>query len=350
MPSHPQKALFQIGGYWIAKEPKRDGYWYFFRDRDAGHVRRRKLGSSDLEEAKIELARIVLTSAPKHEGALVSAVMLAYHEGHSDKIRSAGMARTATRKALSYFGETVTVSDLTDSSMNKFASRLILDGASPAYVQRIVNVLAAGFRYSKLPVDWKLRLPQAAPRRVPIPTDEEVRKLFAAKPIESMKRWMILSLATGARPEAVLELCPSQRRDGLLYLNPPERSQTKKYRPVVREPAYLTPWLDLWGTKGDRYVGYHSQSAVRSALKRLIGKSGVNVAAYSFRHKVATILRQAKRQGVTEDDIATQLGHRRPNLKVTSGYGEYDPDYLDTAASALSAWLSRNCPAKPRQK
>ena len=34
-----------------------------------------------------------------------------------------------------------------------------------------------------------------------------------------------------------------------------------------------------------------------------------------------------------------QLGHHRPGLRTTGGYGEWDPSYLREAARALDAWF-----------
>jgi hypothetical protein len=48
-----------------------------------------------------------------------------------------------------------------------------------------------------------------------------------------------------------------------------------------------------------------------------------------------------RRAGISEDQIATQLGHRRPGLRTTAGYGEWDPSYLKEAARALDAWFLR---------
>jgi hypothetical protein len=58
--------------------------------------------------------------------------------------------------------------------------------------------------------------------------------------------------------------------------------------------------------------------------------------AYSFRHKVTTLLRKAK---LSEDEIGLQLGHRRDAARTTAGYGEWNPDYLKGVADALDAWL-----------
>jgi integrase len=63
-----------------------------------------------------------------------------------------------------------------------------------------------------------------------------------------MQAFMLWTIATAARPEAVLALHSRQIdfQNGLIHLNPPEREQvTKKYRPVVRLPDYsaTAPWL-----------------------------------------------------------------------------------------------------------
>ena len=49
--------------------------------------------------------------------------------------------------------------------------------------------------------------------------------------------------------------------------------------------------------------------------KRAIKRAGITpIALYSFRHKVTTILRQAR---VSEDEIAMWKGHKRPHLRTT---------------------------------
>jgi integrase len=182
--------------------------------------------------------------------------------------------------------------------------------------------------------------------------------------VEDFWRWMIISLMTGARPEAVLDLTPSQRvwDAGLIHLNPTGRVQNKKYRPSVREPKALTGWLDRWegnmtaakrkrlcipegnpvDISGDAYCGYASVESVQTAIERLRGKNAektVNLpalSAYSFRHKVTTVLRKAR---LSEDEIGTQLGHRREAARTTAGYGEWDPSYLQDVAAALDAWM-----------
>jgi integrase len=76
----------------------------------------------------------------------------------------------------------------------------------------------------------------------------------------------------------------------------------------------------------------------KSALQRVAADTGIPVSTYSWRHKVTTVLRKSK---VPEDQVAVFLGHKRPDLRTTGRYGEFDPDYLKEAAGALETWFWR---------
>ena len=84
--------------------------------------------------------------------------------------------------------------------------------------------------------------------------------------------------------------------------------------------------------------GYSTIEGVKSARQRVTTEAGIPVSTYSWRQKVTTVLRRAR---VPEDQIADMLGHRRPHLRTTAGYGDWDPNYQREAASALDAWFWR---------
>lgn len=354
MPRRRKDPLFELAGHWLGREPGRAGFWRFCYDPGTQKVRRHRLGSLDLEAAKLELAQHVLRAEAPGRASPLAAVLLRYHEERSDHVRSAAMARAASRKALAFFGAEAAVEDLTEARQAAFVAALAAGGASLGYIVRIIGVLAAAIAHGRIqgvPVFtarvWIARHAPAArpPRKAPLPADADIEAALSAAIPEPLFRWLLISLATGARPEAALDLAPAQRRDGLLVLNPDGRAQNKKHRPTVREPAALTPWLDRWQADPatalyGRYVAYTSVSAVQSALDRLREATGLRLTAYSLRHKVTTVLRRAKRRGVSEDGIAVQLGHKRPDVRVTGEYGEFDPDYLSAEAEALDAWLS----------
>lgn len=367
MPRPRKQPLFELAGQWIAQEPGRQGLWRYWYDAGAARVRRQPLGTDDLEEAKIRLAMAVVQEERPTTSTELAAVMLRYHVEHTNALRSAKMAKYASKKVLDFVGQHALVDALTPDMWRDFARKMVSEGSSASYIARIVGVIAAGIKHARITgIDvptgeaWIDRVAPGAKaaRKVPMPTDDQVAALLSYPIAEPLFRWALISLGTGARPEAALDLRPEQRRDGLIDLNPPDRRQNKKHRPIVREPSILTSWLDEWAKSDDRhmtgrFVAYANVSAVQSALDRLAAPDalGIQLSAYSLRHKVTTVLRRAKRHGVTEDDIAWQLGHRRPHLRTTGGYGEFEPDYLDAPAQALDTWLrglgfSRKTPAK----
>ncbi len=77
-----------------------------------------------------------------------------------------------------------------------------------------------------------------------------------------------------------------------------------------------------------------------ASLKRAVKRAGLpHIKICSFRCWVTTILRLAR---VSEDEIAVWTGHKRPHLRTTGEYGEWNPDYLSNAAAAMiDAWFAR---------
>jgi len=64
--------------------------------------------------------------------------------------------------------------------------------------------------------------------------------------------------------------------------------------------------------------------------------------SYSLRHTGARWLRK---QGVSEWDTQTQLGHRQQGSTET--YTAYDPEYLEAAAEAPEELVRANCAPLP---
>jgi hypothetical protein len=66
---------------------------------------------------------------------------------------------------------------------------------------------------------------------------------------------------TLARPSAILDLGSSQfdEAHGLLDLNPPGRTQNKKFRPILPVTPTLMPWLRREAGPTGRYVSYRKR-------------------------------------------------------------------------------------------
>lgn len=87
---------------------------------------------------------------------------------------------------------------------------------------------------------------KAAPRDIVYSVEQIAAMLEAARAVperEHIHMFAMLMLSTVGRVEAILELDAAQVQDGLLYLNPPGRAQTKKRRSVVPIAPTLAPWL-----------------------------------------------------------------------------------------------------------
>lgn len=111
---------------------------------------------------------------------------------------------------------------------------------------------------------------------------------------------------------------------------------------MFRVSRRLGGWLDEWEREapGARYFStITTVDGLQSAINRTREIARVpKIVAYSCRHKVATIFRRAR---VSEDQIALWLGHRRPNLRTTGLYGEYEPDYLREAQEAIDGFMAK---------
>ena len=367
MPRPRARNLFELGGQWIAEEPGRPGLYRFWNDAGTGRTRRASLGTADIETAKKRLAEIVVTGASKTNDSHLAVVLENYFIDKTDHLTSKHTARNAGRLMLECWGDLAKVRSLTEERQKKFVAWSFERNHAISTISRNLGVLAAALAHAKLRADltynegailsaWPEFKPKPA-RKSFEPTDTELARLLSADMPENLRRWIMNSMATGGRPEAVLNLEPASRiRDlGLIDLNPAGRRQNKKYRPTVRELPLQTRWLNRWdkdaakaAKRGEerlaQYCGYASVDSIDTALRRVCAKPEVSLpllSVYSFRHRVASVLRASKNPRVPGEQISYQLGHRRPGDRTTRGYGAYGPEYLDEAARALDAWIGR---------
>lgn len=347
--------LFEIGDYWIGQEPNSPLLYRYWRDRNVGRTRRATLGTDDLEEAKIRLAEIVVRDSPATPESYLSTIFDKYCDEHGDKTATGTTARWTCRQYLECWGKNATASDVTEARQKQFAEWCSERKMAVSTIARHQEILRAALRYSGISIKvfsnqthlknaWRINT--KAPRRVYIPTDAELRRLWAIDMPENLRRWILISLCTGCRPAAALDLSPSSRRReaGLIDLLPEGRVQNKKHRPVVRVPPVLAGALNRWErdkvkNEGGRYSGYANYAGVAQALERICVETKANIPAlttYSFRHKVATVLRAAK---VPKEQRQAQLGHIAPGDRISDAYGEYDRDFLKESCQALETWV-----------
>jgi len=361
MPRPRSRAIFELGGQWIAEEPGKSGYYRYWIDAGIGRIRRASLSTKDLERAKERLAEIVVLGAPANDDTHLATVLENYFTSRTDHLPSAKPARNAGKLAIECWGEVFKVRSLTESKNREFVVWCLAKGHSISYISRNLGVVAAALEQAKLKIDliynegailskWPDLKPKPK-RKIFEPTDAELARLLQQKMPDNLRRWIMNAMATVARPTANLELTPAarDRAHGLINLNPEGRRQNKKFRAAVREPKSQTRWLNEWEGKGaaamkpdQRYCTYASESSIDTALERVCRPKRANLpnlCLYSFRHRGTTVLRNAK---VPQTQIDYQLGHvPKGSSRSTHDYGQYEPGYLSDAAKALDAWIAR---------
>jgi hypothetical protein len=171
---------------------------------------------------------------------------------------------------------------------------------------------------------------------------------------DGLHRFLMLSVATAARPDAVHEFSTSAERRqwnsdrNIICLNPKGRRQTKKFRAAVVAPRQIIPVLN------DAEGFFIKQVSVRSAWNSMVGDLGWPRKGEGgmklIRRSIAQLLRDAgtkrawnetwqdKARKVPSDEIELQLGHRKL-VSVSDLYAMFDPDYLSNATAAIEGIL-----------
>jgi integrase len=170
---------------------------------------------------------------------------------------------------------------------------------------------------------------------------------YAAEPGKkraSLHAFLVASICTLARPDAVVDICVAPEREQwfpgspTLELNPFGRAQTKKYRPTLPVLPVLAEWLaaELAAyeklNRADRagagylvnYFGRPVQdvdTSWRTMLEELRLPTGREWKPYILRHSLATILRN---RGVAKWDLEGFMGHGAGSTTETYAIGRFD--------------------------
>lgn len=376
--------VFQLDKFWLAEE---NGVWYrHWYESGSGKTRRRSTGCRDLEEAKLALAKLVLTEPPDKplsaEQVTITSVKQFYFRHHADKIRSKEGAERAFSllsdhmKTLDIEGAPK-VADFGLARQHAFMNWLrTKHGHSCKTISTYLDYIKAGMTFAAKPIiivdhtgterEVKLlEVPPAivsgevsvskvtgAPRSQPrswIPEDAELARLFDNIGHEHVFRYCIIALNTWARPEAILELEVSKQVDferGLVHLNPIGRPQNKKIRPTIRLTNNLRAWLKHWNL--DRPICRKNGSPVDFVGNRTLASAGTKakmsgkMTRYAFRHYMATRVRRVEGILVSREERAAWMGHVDPDFRTTEHwYESLDPDYLLAPMKATDAIMTK---------
>ena len=344
---------YQLGNHWLAKRPNRDAWHRCWFDPDTRQTRYVSLKTCDLDEAKAtfdlwfasNLSGCKLTDEPKLLGVLQS-----YYLEHGQHLVSAGRIEIGVRYWSEFFGD-IPIGDLRDVRLQERFQMWLKDkGQSNNTVNRTLAIGKAAINRA-----WRRGLIEAAPAIVMMKKNaaqpkgrpleiSEIARLIAATDCEHLIDFILWSLATGARPDAILDLTWAQIDwdNALIRLNPDGREQTSKRRPVVRLPEFIAEQYGLAHFEGLRGAvvsyGQRPVKSIRTAWRVARAKAGLDdqVQPYSLRHTVARWLRK---ESVPAWEVAAQLGHSMSEHSMTERYAPYSPDYLERSVGALDRLL-----------
>ena len=338
------------GKFWLDKRPNSPAWCICWME--GRQLRRSSTGTADLDAAIRALkARYLAEDTPDAQDVTrvpIADVLRAYYLQHGQHIPSKKWITYGIAHWIRCFGETESVWAATrPQRMERFVDDLRGRGLKPSSINTILTAgrSAMGRAWKRGELSRQIHVPSVKvtrmqPKGRPLSVEECAAWLDAAAP--HFHALLFICLATGSRPEAVKELRWTQVDfdDGLLHLNPEEREQTSKRRPVVRMPPSLVAYLRQIPRESDFVVSFRGKPVRRyyTALGESRTRAGLDdrVNLYSARHTVARWLRKER---VPFEEVAGQLGHRVAGFAITEIYAAYSPDYQALATAAIERLL-----------
>jgi hypothetical protein len=346
---------FQLGEFWLDRraDGASDAWQITWYDKRRRQTRQRSTRTADLELAKRQLAEHYIARGERHQepaaNVLIEHVLMRYYEAHAKKLPSEHFASYAIAH-WKRFWKSDTIADMTEERIEEFTKDLV-EGENhamkPATINRVLTVGRAAIEraiYKKELASGPTipRLQVGRQRLYRATQSDMARILNASESMPWVRRWIIGSMVTLARPQAVLQLSRPQLDFDLrrIDMNPPGRDQTDKGRPIIpmTETAYqwlCGEWTGLWITYKDKPL-----ASIRMGFERARDRAGLpaTVTPYTIRRTLSTEMR---RRGVPPWEIAGFLGHTVTEFATTEEYAIYAPDYLGHAAKVLDAYCAQ---------
>ena len=358
--------------YWIDQEQRSRSWYAYYYEPGARKTRRRSLRTEDREDAKVELMVFVLrrgSNEPESpDNILWAQVMNYYNENYVGKGLNYYSSKRATELILEFLGNDAPVSCFTKSKQNEYLKFLHQKkGLSVGTINRYLSANVAALNmvlrdshdkelenvprlthgvhiyYTKPHIAKVLNVAEPGEEEVWLPSYSELGQFIDAIKTEALFRYVIVALNTWARPEAITDLTRFQidREREVIRLNPGDRRQTKKYRPLIRLPNTLDPWLDEWTTDFLISIGNEKHDrkvrSVRSAFETNRARVDLpKLTRYSLRHFMAT---EAASHGVPLEQREIWMGHKR--VSMTHTYTHFEPNYLAEAKQATEAVITK---------
>lgn len=344
-----QSRAGQVGPYWLSKRPGSDNWYRTWFDTDARQTRRISLGTDDFEQAQDQLVQWFVESrkiADQQPSQITVAELLV----RDFKSRSSNLASAdAIKISLGYwteFFDGATIADVTPHTVQAFVEGLRKGGKSDGYIRRILSdgkaaINAANKRgeITAAPfIDLSLA-PEGKPRER-ILAIEEMAALLDAAIVPHLRIYLLLAIATMARPKAIMQLTNTSINwhSKTINLLPQDKKQNHKRRPTVPVAHSILPMLvDLPEGHLITYEG-RPMDSVRSAFEKAAGKAKIAlpVNRYVIRH---TVISEVMKRCPEPWQVERFAGHATGN-RTTERYIKFSPGYLEQARIAIDEYFS----------
>ncbi|MCD9458925.1 hypothetical protein [Marinibactrum halimedae] len=286
----------------------------------------------------------------------LSVCLLEYYKGHCQNLTRADAEARQLEKWIEYFPEAL-VKEVRPPQQKEFLESLVSQGYSKSYVESIFKSFKAAVTYCLRYEILSTSVPFVKPTDVlnkyklkkverwrPITIDECALLLENAN-TDRLVRYVMILIACACRPSAAIELTGKNQIDlglGTITLLLPEKTQTNKYRPIVKLPSFIRAIYHDDNICSQDRIELHPKrplDSIRSSWNTARKNAGLDilVTPYSIRHTIARWLRLC---GVMPWHTSTQLGHQKEGYEVTELYAPNDPNYLDDAAQAIEAYFA----------
>ncbi|WP_300573425.1 site-specific integrase [Phenylobacterium sp.] len=300
-----------------------------------GKTERFSLRTADLGEAKRRLKDYEAKPTGETVGDLVAAYL-------DDKDKTAIRAidlRGAWKQAEPTFGH-LRPDQITRDVCRQYRDMRYAAGRKANTVRKELEVVRAALNFHKKGAVAVFELPRPPPPKERYLSRDEARRLLkAARGFPHVRAFIALSLATGGRQSALLELTwdrvDFERRRISLSIGD-DLDEARKRRAVVpmnrRAYRYLRVLNALKTCNHVIEWGGHRVLSVKKGFKSACDKAGLeNVTPHMLRHTAASWMAES---GVDMFRISRYLGHS--DTKVTERrYAKLHPDFLSDAADAL---------------
>lgn len=334
------------GLYWLSKRPGSSQWHRTWFDTRVRQTRRASLGTPEVREAHERLVEWWLANRKleneRPESVTVAEILTKYFDEHASKLPSATQAEIACAK-LAAFSGALPLPEFGVGEQRRFIAMMKDGGYSDGYIRRTMAVgkaaLTWAFENELVKLVPNVVLPKDGQPRERTLSLAEMGALFNAVDEAHVYRFLVLQVATWARPDAILDLdgerCDHDRK--LITLNRPDRAQTKKYRPTLPMVSSVEHVCDV---KAGPVVAWRGKklASIKTAWRRLRTRAGLDdeVIPYLIRHTMAT---EARAAGAPPWEIEGWLGHKRPG--TSERYAKFAPDYLGATASFVDSYLRK---------